>query len=52
MLNNTFSDMEIKADELGLFLSGGMDSACLAAYMPKRSHAYTFRFNMGQFGSR
>lgn len=35
---------------LGLLLSGGMDSACLASYMPQGSHAYTFRFE-GNYAS-
>lgn len=29
--------------ECGIFLSGGMDSAILASYMPKGSKAYTFK---------
>ncbi len=42
---------EEKADiNLGILLSGGMDSACLAAFMKPGSHAYTFRFLGGQFG--
>ena len=35
--------------KLGLFLSGGMDSAVLASYMPKGSDAYTFRFLGGKY---
>ena len=35
---------------LGILLSGGMDSACLAAFMPAGSHAYTFRFLGGKYG--
>lgn len=35
-------------EKLGIMLSGGMDSACLAAYMPG-CDAYTFRFLGGQF---
>lgn len=34
--------------KLGIMLSGGMDSACLAAYMPG-CDAYTFRFMDGQY---
>ncbi|MBR2789485.1 MAG: asparagine synthase [Eggerthellaceae bacterium] len=42
---------EAKSDvKLGILLSGGMDSACLAAFMPPGSHAYTFRFLGGKFG--
>lgn len=36
-------------EKLGILLSGGMDSACLAAYMPKGSAAYTFRFMGGSY---
>lgn len=38
-----------KGEKLGLMLSGGMDSAILAAYMPKGADAYTFRFLDGTF---
>lgn len=37
--------------KLGILISGGMDSACLAAYMPKGSDAYTFRFLAGKYDS-
>lgn len=37
--------------KLGLLLSGGMDSACLAAYMPEGSDVYTFRFLNGKYDS-
>lgn len=40
---------ELKGKKLGLLLSGGMDSACLASYM-KGMDAYTFRFINGEFG--
>lgn len=36
--------------KLGLLLSGGMDSAILASYMPN-SNAYTFRFSNGEYQS-
>ncbi|WP_439287243.1 asparagine synthase-related protein [Lonepinella sp. BR2357] len=36
-------------EKLGILLSGGMDSGCLAYYMPKGSNAYTFRFLGGEF---
>lgn len=36
-------------EKLGILLSGGMDSACLASYMPEGSDAYTFRFLGGNF---
>lgn len=35
--------------KLGILLSGGMDSACLASYMPEGSNAYTFRFLNGEY---
>jgi len=37
--------------KMGILLSGGMDSACLASYMPKGSKAYTFRFLGGKYDS-
>ena len=40
---------EKKDIKLGILLSGGMDSACLAAFMPAGSHAYTFRFLGGRY---
>ena len=39
----------ISNKRLGILLSGGMDSACLASYMPKGSDAYTFRFLNGKY---
>ena len=35
---------------LGLLLSGGMDSACLAAFLKPGTDVYTFRFLDGKFG--
>lgn len=46
-LRNTFR--MISHEKLGILLSGGMDSAILATYMPKGSDAYTFRFIGGEF---
>ena len=40
---------KVQGKSLGLFLSGGMDSGNLAAYMPAGSKAYTFRFLNGKF---
>ena len=37
--------------KLGILISGGMDSACLASYMPVGSDAYTFRFLGGKYDS-
>ena len=42
---------KLSSKKLGILLSGGMDSACLAAYMPKKSDAYTFRFLNGKYDS-
>lgn len=39
---------KLKEEKLGLLLSGGMDSACLASYM-RGMDAYTFRFLGGEF---
>ena len=39
----------IQHEKLGILLSGGMDSAILASYMPKGSDAYTFRFLGGNY---
>ena len=41
----------LKGERLGILISGGMDSACLASYMPKGSDAYTFRFLGGKYDS-
>lgn len=38
----------LQNEKLGIFLSGGMDSAILASYMPC-CDAYTFRFMNGTF---
>ena len=40
----------LNGKKLGMMLSGGMDSAILASYMPEGSNAYTFRFLGGKFG--
>ena len=48
-LNRIFNSISDK--KLGILLSGGMDSACLASYMPKGSDAYTFRFLNGKYDS-
>lgn len=44
---NVFS--RVVDEKVGILLSGGMDSACLASYMPKGSIAYTFRFLGGNY---
>lgn len=40
-----------KYEHIGILLSGGMDSANLAAYLKPRSHAYTFTSNSGVFNA-
>lgn len=44
---DAFDSME--GIRLGIMLSGGMDSACLAAFMKPDTDAYTFRFLGGNF---
>ena len=39
----------IENEKIGILLSGGMDSACLAAYAKEGTDAYTFRFLNGNF---
>lgn len=39
----------LKEKKLGILLSGGMDSAILASYLPEGTDAYTFRFQNGEF---
>ena len=39
----------VSNEKLGILLSGGMDSAVLASYMPNGSDAYTFRFLGGAY---
>lgn len=46
-IKNVFKTMN--EQKLGIMLSGGMDSANLASYMPKGGDAYTFRFLNGEF---
>ncbi len=50
-LNNRLQQIfsQISNKKIGILLSGGMDSACLATYMPKGSNAYTFRFLGGKY---
>ena len=46
-LHNVFR--RIFHERLGLLLSGGMDSAILASYMPEGADVYTFRFLGGKY---
>ncbi len=39
----------ISHKKIGILISGGMDSSCLATYMPEASDAYTFRFLNGKY---
>lgn len=48
-LRNVFR--RIANENIGMLLSGGMDSSILASYMPEGSDAYTFRFLGGKFQS-
>ena len=47
-LKEHFKKLNSRGEKLGIMLSGGMDSACLASYMPG-CDAYTFRFLGGSF---
>ncbi len=40
-----------KYDNIGILLSGGMDSANIAAYLKPGSHAYTFTSDSGEFNA-
>lgn len=48
-LSDAFHALTRGGEKLGLLLSGGMDSACLAAYLPRGTDAYTFRFLGGSY---
>lgn len=48
-LSGVFRELARGGEKLGLLLSGGMDSACLAAYLPEGTDAYTFRFLGGAY---
>ncbi len=45
-----FFEEKQKDVKLGILLSGGMDSACLAAFLKPGTDAYTFRFLGGKYG--
>lgn len=47
-LKEYFHSLRSSGEKLGIMLSGGMDSACLASYM-NGCDAYTFRFLNGTF---
>lgn len=44
-LRKTFEDLYKKYNNIGILLSGGMDSAILATYLKEDSNAYTFSNN-------
>ncbi len=46
-----FDTLYAKYDNIGILLSGGMDSANLAAYLKPGSHAYTFTSASGEFNA-
>lgn len=48
-IQRQFDALYAKYDHIGILLSGGMDSACLAAYLRPGSHAYTFNSVSGVF---
>lgn len=48
-IKRQFDRLYEKYDNIGILLSGGMDSANLAAYLKPGSHAYTFTSEAGVF---
>lgn len=48
-IQKQFDELYGKYDNIGILLSGGMDSANLAAYLKQGSHAYTFVSDTGVF---
>lgn len=48
-IQRQFDELYAKYDSIGILLSGGMDSANLAAYLKPGSHAYTFNSVSGEF---
>ncbi len=47
-IKKQFDELYAKYDNIGIMLSGGMDSANLAAYLRPGSHAYTFNSVSGE----
>ena len=47
-IQRQFDELYAKYDNIGILLSGGMDSACLSAYLRPGSHAYTFNSVSGE----
>lgn len=50
-IKRQFDGLYSKYDNIGILLSGGMDSANLAAYLKPGSHAYTFDSTSGVFNA-
>ena len=50
-IQKQFDELYAKYDNIGILLSGGMDSANLAAYLKPGSHAYTFTSASGVFNA-
>ena len=50
-IQRQFDALYAKYDRIGILLSGGMDSANLAAYLKPGSHAYTFTSASGEFNA-
>lgn len=48
-IKKQFDELYAKYDNIGILLSGGMDSANLASYLKPDSHAYTFNSVSGVF---
>ena len=48
-IGRQFDALYKKYDNIGILLSGGMDSAILASYLKPGSHAYTFCSDTGEF---
>ena len=48
-IQKQFDELYAKYNNIGILLSGGMDSANLAAYLKPGSHAYTFNSTSGEF---
>ena len=48
-IQKQFDELYSKYDNIGILLSGDMDSANLAAYLKPGSHAYTFVSDTGVF---
>lgn len=50
-IQKQFDELYAKYDNIGILLSGGMDSANLSAYLRPGSHAYTFCSATGEFNA-